>query len=404
MIRGSWEIIFARNIYAGSLLEAFMVTAITAVLAIRFFLGITGYPQVGGGGLHIAHVLVGGFFMLASILILLIFLGNYSRSLAAFLGGFGFGAFIDELGKFITSDNDYFFKPSIGLIYITFILLFVFIRRISNIRYLTEKEKQANFLEISKDFVLRGDDTYRILLSESIPGRTDNQKVLLKNSDKTAENLGEILSSFPPSSLEPVVYTNLKRRVDKLYSWMIRKTWFIELLIGYFFLKTLASLIEAIYVNMDIENAIFWGVFTFLVSPAIYIILISAISTTKKVSYSMILIVLTSIFSFAVLDLTLPPLSLIDWLHLGFTGLAAGFSVAGILSIRKNRLKAYHLLESSVLIYIFFVHVFNFFEIQLYGLFGLSVDLITLIGLRYMIAQETRKESEILNQPKEMTI
>ncbi|WP_269851628.1 hypothetical protein [Methanosarcina horonobensis] len=92
MIMGPWERKLARNIYAGSLLEVFMVTAVTAVLAIRFFLEITGYPQVGGGGLHIAHVLVGGFFMLVSILILLIFLGNYSRSLAAVLGGFGFGA------------------------------------------------------------------------------------------------------------------------------------------------------------------------------------------------------------------------------------------------------------------------------------------------------------------------
>jgi hypothetical protein len=113
----------------------------------------------------------------------------------------------------------------------------------------------------------------------------------------------------------------------------------------------------------------------------------------KKISYSIILIVLSSIFPYAVLDLTLPSLSLIDWLHLGFTILAAAFSVAGILTLRKNRLKAYRLLESSVLIYIFFVHVFNFFEIQLYGIFGLAVDLVTLIGLRYMIDQETRKES-----------
>ncbi len=38
-------------------------------------------PELGGHGLHIAHLLWGGFF-------------------------------IDELGKFITQDNDYFFKPA----------------------------------------------------------------------------------------------------------------------------------------------------------------------------------------------------------------------------------------------------------------------------------------------------
>jgi hypothetical protein len=71
--------------------------------------------------------------------------------------------------------------------------------------------------------------------------------------------------------------------------------------------------------------------------------------------------------------------------------------VAGILTIRKDRLKAYHLFENSMLIYIFFVHVFDFFDIQLYELFDLFVDLVTLMGLRYMINQEERKESVIGN-------
>lgn len=401
MIKSPWERKLARNVYAGSLLEVFMVTAVTAVLAIRFFLEITGYPQVGGGGLHIAHVLVGGFFMLISIMILLTFLGNYSKSLAALLGGFGFGAFIDELGKFITSDNDYFFKPSIGLIYITFVLLFIFIRKISNISYLTEKEKQVNFLEISEEAVLKGEEAYGMLLSRSILERIVPQKASLKDLDKTSGSLDEMPYLPPPSSLEPRIYTTAKIRADNLYSWMIRRTWFIQFLIAFFFLKSLISMIEAIYLNVDIHNAVFWAIFA-LVSLWVYRILVSGISTTKKISYIVILIILTSIFPFTILDLTLPPLSLIDWLHLGFTALAGGFSIAGILSIRKDRLKAYHLLENSVLIYIFFVHVFDFFEIQLYGLFGLSVDLITLVGLRYMIDQETRKESGIQNQPKEM--
>jgi len=69
-----------------------------------------------------------------------------------------------------------------------------------------------------------------------------------------------------------------------------------------------------------------------------------------------------------------------------------------MLTIRKDRLKAYHLFENSMLIYIFFVHVFDFFDIQLYELFDLFVDLVTLMGLRYMINQEERKESVIGNQ------
>lgn len=42
------------------------------------------------------------------------------QRLCALIGGIGFGLFIDELGKFITRDNNYFFQPTIGLIYAVF--------------------------------------------------------------------------------------------------------------------------------------------------------------------------------------------------------------------------------------------------------------------------------------------
>ena len=34
-----------------------IVSFVIAVVGTRWFLQITGYPQVGGGGLHIAHML-----------------------------------------------------------------------------------------------------------------------------------------------------------------------------------------------------------------------------------------------------------------------------------------------------------------------------------------------------------
>jgi hypothetical protein len=43
------------------------------------------------------------------MMIALLLCSHFNRSalyLVAVLGGFGFGAFIDELGKFITGDND----------------------------------------------------------------------------------------------------------------------------------------------------------------------------------------------------------------------------------------------------------------------------------------------------------
>jgi hypothetical protein len=115
--------VFVRNGRSSVLLERFLIASVTTVLVIRLYLALTGYPQLGGGGLHISHMLWGGLGMLVALVLSLAFLGSRVQSLAALLGGIGFGAFIDELGKFLTSDNNYFFQPTLALIYIIFIIL-----------------------------------------------------------------------------------------------------------------------------------------------------------------------------------------------------------------------------------------------------------------------------------------
>jgi len=125
------------------MLEMMLVYAVATVLCIRAFLALTGYPQLGGGGLHIAHMLWGGLGMLVSIAILLSFWNPAMRELAASIGGIGFGFFIDELGKFITSDNNYFFQPTIALIYMVFVLMFIIVGAL-RARPLTAMELSAN--------------------------------------------------------------------------------------------------------------------------------------------------------------------------------------------------------------------------------------------------------------------
>ena len=117
-----------RDVDFSTRLQTFLVAGVTMVLVIRTQLWLTNYPQLGGDGLHIAHLLWGGVFMALTIGLLLIYRNRAIYTPAAILGGIGFGFFIDELGKFITSDNDYFFQPAAALIYLVFVTIFLIIR------------------------------------------------------------------------------------------------------------------------------------------------------------------------------------------------------------------------------------------------------------------------------------
>jgi hypothetical protein len=109
-----------------------LISFAASVIITRTFLRLTGYPQIGGGGLHIAHVLWGGLLLFFASLIPLILANRWALNLSAILSGVGVGLFIDEVGKFITQNNDYFFPPAAPIIYTFFlltVLLYIRVKR-----------------------------------------------------------------------------------------------------------------------------------------------------------------------------------------------------------------------------------------------------------------------------------
>ncbi|MDQ3996405.1 MAG: hypothetical protein M3303_05255, partial [Gemmatimonadota bacterium] len=144
-----------RDLHAGHHLDLFLVAAVSTVLGIRAYLRLTNYPSVGGARLHIAHMLWGGLLMLAALVILLGFLGRRPRHWGAVVGGVGFGTFIDEIGKFVTRDNDYFYRPAVALIYVTFVLTYVVVRSVRPRQAVTHQEYLVNALQEMEEAALK---------------------------------------------------------------------------------------------------------------------------------------------------------------------------------------------------------------------------------------------------------
>lgn len=109
-----------------------LISFAASVVGTRLFLELTGYPQVGNSELHIAHVLWGGLLLFAASLLPLILANRWAYPAAAILSGAGVGLFMDEVGKFITQSNDYFYPLAAPIIYAFFlltVLLYLQVRR-----------------------------------------------------------------------------------------------------------------------------------------------------------------------------------------------------------------------------------------------------------------------------------
>lgn len=145
-----------RNAVGPAAAESFVLIAIATILLTRLYLRLTGYPQIGGGNLHIAHALWGGALMMLALVIGWMVLGFGARIMCVVLGGVGFGLFLDEVGKFVTKDNDYFYGPAAEIMYILVVLILVGARVVRGLRPLTARECLASAASIAADGVARG--------------------------------------------------------------------------------------------------------------------------------------------------------------------------------------------------------------------------------------------------------
>lgn len=75
--------------------------------------GCAGTKQFEGQGDHALARSTSNWrlLMLMALMLLLGVIGKRTKRLAALIGGAGFGLFLDEPGKFVTTDKDCCFSP-----------------------------------------------------------------------------------------------------------------------------------------------------------------------------------------------------------------------------------------------------------------------------------------------------
>jgi hypothetical protein len=327
-------------------LEWFLVASITTILVIRTQLWLTNYPQLGGGGLHIAHLLYGGIFMLIAIWFSLIYLNRWGRTAAAIIGGVGFGFFIDELGKFITSDNNYFFKPAAGIIYIVFIVLFLIVRELSRRQQLDPQTALANAMAFLPQTVTGEFRKDELEVANALLDQADQ-------SDPRVEQTREYFSRIAVAPSKPP--SKLNRFVDRQHA------------------RITALTQRPRFKPVVITVVILWGVISLL----------------------------------GILDLQLDlgivpqhhsdvPRQSVDFLTVARTIsilVSVVFVARGVYKMRRDdRQGAYTNFGRALLVSIFVTRVFSFIEAQFGAVFGLAVDIVLYSAIAELASQDRQQK------------
>ncbi len=317
-------------------LELWLVSAIVTILVVRLFLEITGYPQVGGSTLHIAHVLWGGLLMAAGTIILFTFLGKQLEALGTLAAGIGFGLFIDEVGKFVTQDNDYFFQPSVAIMYTVFVIFYMAARWVLTSYHYTQTEYLVNSINEMRELpagMTTGEEKELILYTL---GNSDARDPLVRELKRVMDRVSTSGEGEPG----PFV-----RWRDGFYQWYRRLTanrWFTKAVAAFFVLQFVGSMGVLLTIMFDPGE------------------LISQLDS----------------FGFS------------DWAILASNIISAFYITWGVLLLRRSRLEAYRMFERSVLVQIFLGQLFLFYKDEFDALPGFVFYLLLLLAIRFIIQRE----------------
>jgi hypothetical protein len=323
-----------RSYDSGRRLDLFLVCAIGSVIGNRVFLIITGYPQLGNGTLHISHAIWGALMMAIAVIFAISFLAPNNRTFIAFIGGCGFGWFIDELGKFITRDVNYFFKPTIALIYFVFITMYLVFRGIQRREY-TADEAVLNGLEAVKSAAIGELSEPRRQSAVSLLDQTGADNAI-------AQQVRSLLADeWGLPDPRPNRFDRAGLAIRAWYLRLAGRGWFRAAITAWFVVIGSGQLLVAVFLAAD-HGAI---------------------------------------------------RGFEEWATVVASGVSGGLIIVGVVQLRHHRLSAYHWFERGILVQVFVTQVFQFAQEQLAGVFGLALNLLVWISLRVMIRAELERDT-----------
>ncbi|BCJ35443.1 hypothetical protein Athai_29460 [Actinocatenispora thailandica] len=324
-----------RALDGGRNMQLMVLAGIVTVLVTRAYLAATGYPQVGGGSLHIAHALWGGLLMLIGLVVALLFADRAARLVTAIAGGVGLGLFVDEVGKFITRTNDYFFAPAAGVMYLLFAALVLLVMQV-RIRRRGGPAADAAAAAVLAAGGLTGGLTGR--------QRSEAMQLVAGREDAAAVGVRYLIAAAPSrSELRPGAgrFGALRRRVRRIADWRFLPPILIGVLSVTRLIVAVVFVVQTIVALAADERS--------LLGQEYGAVFASALTRTAE----------------------------------------AVLSVLGALRWRRNRTAAYRLLLAALYLNLFVTQLFNFTDSQ----FGALADLPSVLVMLGLLTYWRRRDA-----------
>jgi hypothetical protein len=255
------------------------------------------------------------------------------------VGGLGFGVFVDELGKFITSDNDYFYRPAMAIIYLVFIALFVVLRAVQRQRTWSSEAYLMNALVLLQEAVLHDLDTAEHRRALAMLQRAKQRQGSL------VAPLETFLAALAPIKRRASAVSRLLRWINRRVHRVLASVWLARLVSGIFCLRGLAFILTTVALS----------------AGYVY-------SGTRPT-----------------------PMEIVAFVA-AFISNALG--LLGVANLFRSRLMAFIWFKRSIIVSIFIADVFAFYEQQLAAVFSLAVDVALYVVLNELLRHEPHRAAD----------